>query len=385
MFQALLLSLAFAALPPAEVETIVGDRLVGELVELNDESLVLKVGTESRTIKSSLVLEIRQPVPVVPLPPGPRVELLDGSRLSCKEVTVGRDRARLTLHSGAETQLPTNRVASIRLGESSPALDDAWNSLKDRESKNDLLVVRKDDVLDFLPGVAGEFGEKITFLVDGEELPVSRDRVYGVVYRKRNIAAAKVTCQLRLATGDSLQALGATLADGEYKIRLAGNVELKIPADQVAALDFSAGKVRYLSQMEPRDKKLVPLFDLPRDVERDRSVLGSPLTLGGKVYSRGLGIFPQTRLKYRIGGEFARFRAVAGIDDAAPRLKTSVHLTISGDGKPLYDAEIVPADAPRTIDLDVTGVRELDLLVDFGEDQLNIGDFLDLADAKLTK
>ncbi|MCY2964528.1 MAG: NPCBM/NEW2 domain-containing protein, partial [Planctomycetota bacterium] len=365
MFQALLLSLAFAALPPAEVETIVGDRLVGELVELNDESLVLKVGTESRTIKSSLVLEIRQPVPVVPLPPGPRVELLDGSRLSCKEVTVGRDRARLTLHSGAETQLPTNRVASIRLGESSPALDDAWNALKDRESKNDLLVVRKDDVLDFLPGVAGEFGEKITFLVDGEELPVSRDRVYGVVYRKRNIAAAKVTCQLRLATGDSLQALGATLADGEYKIRLAGNVELKIPADQVAGLDFSAGKVRYLSQMEPRDKKLVPLFDLPRDVERDRSVLGSPLTLGGKVYSRGLGIFPQTRLKYRIAGEFARFRAVTGIDDAAPRLKTSVHLTISGDGKPLYDAEIAPADAPRTIDLDVTGVRELDLLVDF--------------------
>jgi len=30
-------------------------------------------------------------------------------------------------------------------------------------------------------------------------------------------------------------------------------------------------------------------------------------------------------------------------------------------------------------------VRELEILVDFGADQLSIGDFLDLADAKLTK
>jgi alpha-galactosidase len=98
-----------------------------------------------------------------------------------------------------------------------------------------------------------------------------------------------------------------------------------------------------------------------------------------------LGLFSQTRLRYRIAGEYSRFRAVAGIDDAAPRLNTSALLRISGDGRSLFEAEFAPGEPPRPIDLDLGGVRELEILVDFGADQLNIGDFLDLADAKLTK
>ena len=96
-------------------------------------------------------------------------------------------------------------------------------------------------------------------------------------------------------------------------------------------------------------------------------------------------MFPQTRLRYRVAGEYSRFRALAGIDDAAPRLKTTALLRISGDGRALFEGEFAPGEAPRPIDLDLTGVREFEILVDFGSDQLNIGDFLDLADAKLTK
>lgn len=386
MFCTALLCLTLLAdLPPAEIETVAGERFSGTLVELGEEVVVLRSGDQSRSIRSAEVLEIRQSVPAVPLPPGPVLELVDGSRLALKDLSIVRDRARLIFHSGAETQLGSNRIASILLGEATPALLDSWKALTERDSKNDLLVIRKDDVLDFVPGVAGELGEKITFLVDGEEIPVTRDKVYGVIYRRRNTPAAKVTCQVRLATGDRLQTTAVVLAGQEFVLKLAGNIELKIPADQVTVLDYSLGKVRYLSQLEPREKKVVPMFDLEREVERDRSLFGTPITLGGKVYSRGLGIFPQTRLKYRLGGDFSRFRAIAGIDDAAPRLKTSVHCTIAGDGRMLFDAEIAPADAPRMIDLDVTGVRDLELFVDFGADRLPIGDFLDLADAKLMK
>ncbi|MFN5299501.1 MAG: NPCBM/NEW2 domain-containing protein, partial [Planctomycetaceae bacterium] len=110
-----------------------------------------------------------------------------------------------------------------------------------------------------------------------------------------------------------------------------------------------------------------------------------PLTLGGRVYARGLGIFPQTRLKYRVAGEYSRFRAVAGIDDLAPRLKTSVKLQVLADKRSLFEAELAPGEAPKVLDLDIAGARDLEILVDFGADQLNIGDFLDLADAKLTR
>ncbi|MFN8854043.1 MAG: NPCBM/NEW2 domain-containing protein [Planctomycetaceae bacterium] len=384
----LLWSLALATLlgaVPAEVETISSERLSGELVEFNDQGLTLKIGNETRVLPAAQVLEIRRAVPQIPLPPGPRIELVDGTRLSGKELTIARDRATLTLPSGVSVPLTANRFASIRLGESSPTLDDAWKSLLQRERKNDLLVVRKDDVLDFVPGVAGSLGEKVVFLVDGEELPIAREKGYGIIYRQRNTPPAKVVCQVSLATGDLLQATAVSLAGGECQVRLAGNVELKFPVDEIAGLDFSAGRVKYLSQLEPREKKLVPLFDLARDVERDRSALGSPLALGGQTYTRGLGLFPQTRLRYRVAGEYSRFRALAGIDDAAPRLKTTALLRISGDGRALFEGEFAPGEAPRPIDLDLTGVREFEILVDFGSDQLNIGDFLDLADAKLTK
>ena len=168
--------LAFAAPPALEVDMLSGERLQGELVELTETQLVLKSGTDSRAIPLAQVLELRQPRPPVPVPKGPRVELTDGTRLACRDVTVTRDKAVLVLHGETEIPLPANRLASIRLGESTPALDDAWKELAARESKSDLLVIRKEDVLDFVPGVIGEFGEKLSFLVDQEELPVATRR-----------------------------------------------------------------------------------------------------------------------------------------------------------------------------------------------------------------
>ena len=377
--------LAFAAPPALEVDMLSGERLQGELVELTETQLVLKSGTDSRAIPLAQVLELRQPRPPVPIPKGPRVELTDGTRLAFRDVTVARDKAVLVLHGETEIPLPANRLASIRLGESTPALDDAWKELAARESKSDLLVIRKEDVLDFVPGVIGEFGEKLSFLVDQEELPVAREKVYGLIYRRRNTPAAKNTLSVGLATGDQLKATEVLYAEETFRVKLAGNTELRLPAEQVVSLDLSAGKVKYLSTLEPREVTQVPFFDLPREVERDRSLLGTPLTLGGRVYARGLGIFPQTRLKYRVAGEYSRFRAVAGIDDLAPRLKTSVKLQVLADKRSLFEAELAPGEAPKVLDLDIAGARDLEILVDFGADQLNIGDFLDLADAKLTR
>jgi hypothetical protein len=154
----------------------------------------------------------------------------------------------------------------------------------------------------------------------------------------------------------------------------------------VAALDFSSGKIRYLSQLEPRDVKYVPFFDIVYEYRRDKSLDGAPLALAGKVYSHGLALHSKTTLRYRLAGEYTKFQAIAGIDDEVRRNGDySVRLVITGDNKPLFDAEVKTRDAPRPLDLDVSGVRDLEILVDFGSDMLDICDHLDLADAKLVK
>jgi hypothetical protein len=61
-----------------------------------------------------------------------------------------------------------------------------------------------------------------------------------------------------------------------------------------------------------------------------------------------------------------------------------VRLLIRGDNDLLLDMPVSGTDAPKPIDLDLTGVRKLIILVDFG-DRASLGDHLDLCNARITK
>jgi len=50
----------------------------------------------------------------------------------------------------------------------------------------------------------------------------------------------------------------------------------------------------------------------------------------------------------------------------------------------LFEADVRGVDKPQILDLDVQDARDLEILVDFGRD-LDIGDHLDLGDAKLIR
>lgn len=384
----LVLLAALADLPAVEVETLKGERRSGTLAAIDESTLSLRpVDSPPVDVPLAEVLELRFPGAAPPDPLiGPRVVLVDGTRLTCQEFTVKSGQARLVETSQCGTiVLPITWIAEVRFGISTAKLDEGWKELAARESKTDLLVLKKDDVLDFLGGVTGDVDEKISFLLDGDEVPVAREKVYGIVFRRKPPRLGKPACFLTLSGGDALQAYKLSWNGQSFQARLGGAAEVSLGPRDVAAVDYSAGKVRYLSQLEPRDVKWVPFFDAIsyHEFRRDRSFDGGPLTLGGKSYSRGLAINSRTTLRYRIAGEYTRFQAITGIDDQI-REYGLVRLVISGDGKPLFDAEVKVKDPPRRLDLDVSGVRDLEILVDFG-DESSIGDYLDLADAKLLK
>lgn len=395
------LLLAFALdLPAVEVEALKGERYAGELVELNAGSAVLKQADSSRKVPLAEVLEIRFPSAPAPEPStGARVALLDGTKLTLKEFSISGDHTRCETAFGIFA-VPVTRLQHVRFGISTAKLDEAWTALLARESKNDLLVVKKEDVLDFLAGVTGDVGEKIGFLLDGDEVPVPREKAFGIIFHRRAPNLPKSTCRVRLTGGDVLETTRITFDGGEFKGRLAAGPDVSLPAGVVAALDFSVGKIKYLSDLEPRDVKYVPFFDIVDEYRRDRSLDGNPITVGGKTYARGLAIHSKTTLRYRIAGEYSRFQAIAGIDDEVSRLgkideeakpkiderarSAYVRLVISGDGKPLFNSIVIGGEPPRALDLDVKDVRDLEILVDFGNDN-PIADHLDLANAKLVK
>jgi hypothetical protein len=378
----------FTELPAAEVETTRGERQYGRLTELSDSTLRLRREDGDFDVPLAEVLSVRltsKPEDEEPAL-GPRVVLTDGSRLSCSEFSVQDNKAKLKTPQCGEFSVPVARVAQVRFGISTGKLDEAWNAFAAREQKNDLLIVRKEDVLDHLDGVVANVGDKITFLLDNEALPIAREKVYGILYRRKASTLPKSTCKVDLVGGDVLQAVSIGWDGTRFEVRLASGVDLKLSASAPAALDFSGGRLVFLSQLEPREVKYVPYFDdgfSMREYRRDKSLDGLTISVGGKTYSRGVAIYSRTTLRYRIAGDFSRFQAIMGIDDSVRRLG-NVRVLISGDSKALFDGVVKGTDAPRPLDLDVRGVRDLEILVDYGA-ELSIGDHLDLADARLLK
>lgn len=394
-----LLGMFLADLPQVQVETLKSGATNGVLRQITTS----QISVGDKTLPLNDVLEVRFPVlsvsqtPASPtaLNPAPiEVALSDGTRFQATAISTAKGELKATSTHLGEVVVKKSALKSLRLQADDPQFRDAWQKLLAKESKKDLIVVRKESKLDFIAGVAGEITDStVNFLVDGEEFPARRDAVYGVIYQPA-APTAKLVATIELQTVDVIQSKQITMKEEKCQIVTLAGLTLSVPVDQLKTVDFSAGKIRYLSQMEPIDVQLFPFWDPSDYLTYRRNFSGplgilTPITLRGKPYAKGLAIHSKTILKYRLSGEFRRFQAVMGIDDFAgkkdqPDSWGDVHVKISGDSKVLYEGDAKRFDAPVQLDLNVSEVRDLVILVDYGGN-LDIGDWLDLADAKVSK
>jgi len=118
--------------------------------------------------------------------------------------------------------------------------------------------------------------------------------------------------------------------------------------------------------------------------------MGGPLAIAGRRFESGLGVHSRTELTYEIGGEYETFVATIGLDDAV-RPRGSVVFRVLGSeilaqaATVLFDSGAVTgADPPRDVMVDVSGVRLLTLVVDYGDD-LDLADAAVWGDARLLK
>jgi alpha-galactosidase len=99
----------------------------------------------------------------------------------------------------------------------------------------------------------------------------------------------------------------------------------------------------------------------------DRSVGGwSPISILGQVYPTGLGVASPSTVSYYLGDRCSRMTGIVGIDDAVrnvgPEGGTATFQVI-GDGRVLFDSGVITRDVTSQFDVDLTGVRVLDLVV----------------------
>jgi len=401
----ILLATLAASAVAVEANTLDGVAHRGELVELSPLRALLEVDGEQVELPLAQLRDLQSAAePAEPRAAGAWVELTDGSALSVVAWTVQDGKARLEIVDGSVCEVASEMVRSVRFSPPGGPLDKAWAELQEVEAAADLLVIRAaDNSLDYLEGLVGDIqGEEVEFDLDDEQLQVRREKVAGVIYYHPAAAhAGEPLCTVTTAGGTLWRVRQLTLENDRLRLTSSGGLQVELPLMVMQRIDFASRAVVLLSELEPVSVRWTPYWptkvpELSAALERvyqprrlgaaggEQPLLATgPEGKGVRPYDQALRIRSRTEIVYRLAGAYRRFTAVAGID-ARARDAGDAQLRVLVDDQPRVELRAAGEDPPHQLDIDVTGAMRLTIVVDYG-DELDIGDHLNLCDARLIK
>jgi hypothetical protein len=379
------------------VKTLDGSTHEGQLEALEADHLVLVTADGRQQLPYRQLLTVKQTKPPAAVPDAASVwiELVGGSRLEATALTISEGKANISLRDGRQISLASEEILQGRIIELEGDTLTDFQEITAEEAEGDLLVIRRPSgALDQLEGIIHSLDKDVlVFEFDNEKLPVGREKVAGFRFFQSDAQQlSKPMCLVQTTDGCLLVAGQLALAEDTLSVTTVAGSTLEIPLEQLGTLDFSSGNLVYLSDLTMESSNWRPYLSAGAVSEtlkrlyrprRDTTLTGKPLVLANQEFARGLAIHSRTEINYRLTDDYRTFQALVGIDPAMGE-NGHVELVILADGKQLYRQAISGKDDARSIELDLTGVKRLTILVDFGE-QLDIGDHLLLCNARLTK
>lgn len=101
----------------------------------------------------------------------------------------------------------------------------------------------------------------------------------------------------------------------------------------------------------------------------NRSVVGTPLTIAGSRYERGIGGHAISRMLFDLGGKAVKVEGFVGSDDAN-LFTTDLEFKIYGDGRELWRSGVMrKGDEAEPFEVDLTGIDKVLLLIDMCGDE----------------
>jgi len=335
--------------------------------------------------------------------PFDEIELIDGSILRVApgsfklKGNLGECQALAgTSGEGPTITLPLRSIYYIMRDAHKPGNKDDWKKLLANRGKRDSLVIREKleagDRLNQMEGTVldgNDTGLRIQFeqASSNEKVSFPLGRFTGgIVFNQPPRAEIPpMLCRVTDAHGNATLATAIRLEGASLIVVTVGGATLNYPVlASVVSLDFRQGNVKYLSEFEP-------VVQSPKAIEgepnftfmRDKTAAGTPLRLDGKIYSKGLWVFPDTTLIFPLNGEYKTFKVIVGVDDTVQIASSSVRVIIEADGRKLFNQVVSRKDKPRDLTLDVKDAKELRITVD--REMLYAGNQVNLAEARVQK
>jgi hypothetical protein len=400
-----------AAAEEVAVSLVDGTTASGELAAWNSQGLTVTTADGPREISRSQLLDVswkREPPVPEAAAAGLQIELIDGAKLPITNYTSARRVGQFASPLASEAlKVSAERIRRIELQPASDAIAALWLEVDEREPAGDVLLVANRDgtKLDYLVGVIGDVtADEVAFEYDGQQLQVKRPRVAGIQYYHSEPARPpEPLCIIELETGATLPVRTLELANAQLRIVTPAGLRLTVPREQLSRADYSAGKLAYLSDLEPTALAWTPRVALPEGAtlladyghpRRNTSFAGSAIALSWadesepsgrsvRTYEKGLALRSRTEATWRLPPGMKRFSATAGIDPATAN-EGHVLLEIRADDRVLWEGEIDGRRDPVQIEVELKSAHRLQIRVDYGRN-LDFGDRLHLVEARVTK
>jgi hypothetical protein len=375
-----------------EARLLSGETLRGQLVSVNEKEAVFQTGKDRITKALGELLSITFPAsgsktPVAADAPRTELRLLDGTTLLAQKFSLKQKQVECQLFNGQAVSVPLNRLHWLLVtAQEEKAREELQQALAKKHAQDVVLLLSRDGqaINTFLGVVLGgdEQGARLNFRLEDDVVPIDMARLRGLVLAQRERTGSSDGVRVQDRFGNTWLAAEITWEANRLRLRTGDGLTAELAFDQLASVDFSQGRLVYLSDLEPLRVEEKPLLADVWRFRRDRNLSGGPISLGQKMYSKGITVHSRTVLEYEVAG-YREFRCVLGMEDSV-NVSAQAVVRIEGDGRELFHATIRTGDKPREVRLNLENVERLRLVVDYGDD-LDLGDHVAFAEARLLK
>jgi hypothetical protein len=371
--------------------TIDGHTVSGRIVTIAPDKILLatdeNAGEELEV--RSLIKLFREPRSAPPVSEGSHVLLPEGDRLMRVIVLATTDTAlEVQSHSAlGKLSIPLDAVLGLILAPPSEGdeFDPLWERVRAEPRNTDVIWMANGDRL---TGALLELDDRaIKFQVDGKAVEVDRTGVIAMGFDPAVLRYPRPQADyfdLTLADGTRLGMTGVKFDKGQISGVTRFGQSVHFPVGDLVRLDPHTASFVYLTERAVDAQQYVSYLGPTRPFRPDRTVDGHRFQLAGHAYERGIGTQSRTLLAYRLKPGDRRFQSLVGVDDRAGPLGSVVFRVLVDGEDRLTTPSLTARDAPKPIDIDISGAKLLILITEFG-DRGDVQDHADWVEARIIR